>query len=85
MKRLISAGTFVAIATALTAPLRAEAPAPAQAPHSTRLVLLGTASGPVIRLERAEPSNLRIPIEAGHGFRREAGHHSGLKPATVPM
>jgi len=28
---------------------------------------------------------LRIPIEAGHGFRREAGHHSGLKPAIVPM
>jgi hypothetical protein len=27
---------------------------------------------------------LRIPIEAGQGFRREAGHHSGLKPATVP-
>ena len=28
--------------------------------------------------------DLRIPIEAGQGFRREAGHHSGLKPATVP-
>ena len=27
---------------------------------------------------------VRIPIEAGQGFRREAGHHSGLKPATVP-
>lgn len=29
-------------------------------------------------------TKLRIPIEAGQGFRREAGHHSGLKPATVP-
>ena len=28
---------------------------------------------------------LRIPIEAGQGFRREAGHYSGLKPATSPM
>ena len=28
---------------------------------------------------------LRIPIEAGQGFRREAGHHSGVKPATVPI
>ena len=28
---------------------------------------------------------LRIPIEAGQGFRREAGHHTGLKPATSPM
>jgi hypothetical protein len=28
---------------------------------------------------------MRIPIEAGQGFRREAGHHSGLKPATSPM
>ena len=32
----------------------------------------------------AEPK-LRIPIEAGQGFRREAGHHTGLKPATSPM
>ena len=28
---------------------------------------------------------VRIPIEAGQGFRREAGHYSGLKPATSPM
>ena len=28
---------------------------------------------------------VRIPREAGHEFRREAGHHSGLKPATVPI
>jgi integrase len=30
-------------------------------------------------------TKLRIPIEAGQGFRREAGHHSGLKSATSPM
>ena len=30
-------------------------------------------------------ASLRIPIEAGQGFRREAGHYSGLKPATSPM
>ena len=29
--------------------------------------------------------SVRIPIEAGQGFRREAGHYSGLKPATSPM
>jgi hypothetical protein len=33
------------------------------------------------RLNNGEGS-MRIPIEAGQGFRREAGHHSGLKPAT---
>jgi hypothetical protein len=27
---------------------------------------------------------VRIPIEAGHRFRFHAGHHSDLKPATVP-
>jgi hypothetical protein len=27
---------------------------------------------------------MRIPIEAGHVFRREGGRHSGLKPATSP-
>ena len=27
---------------------------------------------------------LRIPIEAGHLFRDHSGHHSDLKPATVP-
>ena len=32
-----------------------------------------------------EGARLRIPIEAGQGFRREAGHHTGLKPATSPM
>ena len=32
-----------------------------------------------------EKLRLRIPIEAGQGFRREAGHYSGLKPATSPM
>jgi hypothetical protein len=31
-----------------------------------------------------DTQDMRIPIEAGQGFRREAGHHSGLKPATVP-
>ena len=28
---------------------------------------------------------LRIPIEAGHGFRSDVGHRSGLKAATVPI
>ena len=26
---------------------------------------------------------VRIPIEAGQGFRREAGHRSDAKPATL--
>ena len=32
-----------------------------------------------------QSGHLRIPIEAGQGFRREAGHHTELKPATSPM
>jgi hypothetical protein len=28
---------------------------------------------------------VRIPIESGQGFRREVGHHSGLKSATSPI
>ena len=36
-------------------------------------------------LESQRRQYVRIPIEAGQGFRREAGHHSGLKPATSPM
>ena len=28
--------------------------------------------------------NLRIPIYSGRVFRREAGHRSDLKPATIP-
>jgi len=29
-------------------------------------------------------SSLMIPTEAGHEFRFEAGHCSGMKPATIP-
>jgi hypothetical protein len=29
--------------------------------------------------------NLRIPLEAGRVFRREAGQRSELKPATIPI
>jgi hypothetical protein len=28
---------------------------------------------------------MRIPIDAGHLFRREAGHRSDLKPAGIPI
>jgi len=28
---------------------------------------------------------LRIPIDAGHPFRRDAGHRSDLKPAGIPI
>lgn len=31
------------------------------------------------------PTLLRIPIQTGRVFRFEAGHHSGMKPATVPI
>src|ERR1700688_432155 len=27
-------------------------------------------------------ASMRNPVESGHGFRREGGHHSGLKAAT---
>jgi hypothetical protein len=27
---------------------------------------------------------LMIPTEVGHGFRFEAGHCSGMKPASIP-
>jgi hypothetical protein len=33
------------------------------------------------------PANLpmlMIPTEVGHGFRFEAGHCSGMKPASIP-
>ena len=30
------------------------------------------------------PSEVRIPIYSGRVFRREAGHRSDLKPATIP-
>jgi hypothetical protein len=29
-------------------------------------------------------TQLRIPTEAGHPFRREAGQRSDLMPATIP-
>jgi len=29
--------------------------------------------------------DLRIPTQSGRGFRFEAGRHSDLKPATVPI
>ncbi len=29
-------------------------------------------------------SFVRIPIDSGRVFRREAGHRSDLKPATIP-
>jgi hypothetical protein len=32
-----------------------------------------------------EHYHVRIPIEAGRVFRREAGQGSGLKPATIPI
>jgi hypothetical protein len=28
--------------------------------------------------------SLMIPTEVGHGFRFEAGHCSGMKPAIIP-
>jgi hypothetical protein len=31
-----------------------------------------------------ERCKLQIPIEAGRVFRRDAGQHSDLKPATIP-
>jgi hypothetical protein len=30
-------------------------------------------------------SNVRIPIYSGQVFRREAGHHSEMKPAAIPI
>jgi hypothetical protein len=37
---------------------------------------------------RRNPAELffrvQIPIQSGRVFRREAGHRSGLKPATIP-
>ena len=29
-------------------------------------------------------TTVMIPIEVGHGFRCEAGHCSGMKPAIIP-
>jgi hypothetical protein len=35
-------------------------------------------------LGRVLAFGLMIPTEAGHGFRFEAGHCSGMKPASIP-
>jgi len=35
-------------------------------------------------LFRASQACVRIPIYSGRVFRREAGHRSDLKPATIP-
>jgi len=65
---------------------------------STTPVTLEGAGSPTLQPERARTVSigfvatpawasglLRIPIEAGHGFRREAGQGSELKPARVPI
>jgi hypothetical protein len=36
------------------------------------------------RFRVAKGSDVRIPIYSGRVFRREAGHRSDLKPATIP-
>jgi hypothetical protein len=40
--------------------------------------------GATATFERVAPYRVRIPTQAGRVFRREAGHHSDLKPATIP-
>ena len=36
-------------------------------------------------LEVARAAKLRIPIQTGRVFRFEAGQHSGMKPASIPI
>ncbi|MDF2119156.1 S8 family peptidase [Roseiarcaceae bacterium H3SJ34-1] len=49
--------------------------------HSYTDRLFTTGSG----TSYAAPRVVRIPIQSGHRFRFEVGHHSELKPATVPI
>jgi ribonuclease BN (tRNA processing enzyme) len=60
----------------------------AQAIPSTRLILLGTAAGPIPRKERSQPANLLIVggrpylIDVGNGVARQLAH-VGMSPSDV--
>lgn len=60
----------------------------AQAPASTRLILLGTGAGPVPRKDRSQPANLLVVggrpylIDAGNGVARQLAH-AGFATADV--
>jgi len=51
---------------------------------NTRLTIVGRSDGTAIFVQRGE-SCVRIPTEAGRGFRFDVGHRSDLKPATIPI
>ena len=59
-----------------------------QAPSATRVILLGTAAGPIPRKERSQPANLLIVggrpylIDAGNGVARQLAH-VGLMPSDI--
>lgn len=38
-----------------------------------------------LRAIRTIVNQVRIPIQTGRVFRFEVGHHSGMKPASIPI
>ena len=69
-------------------PAAPASPPATEALSSTRIILLGTAAGPIPRKERSQPANLLIVggrpylIDAGNGVARQLAH-VGLMPADV--
>src|SRR5215469_16888509 len=82
---LLLAGAFVFAGHAASNP--AQAP-PVAADHTTRLILLGTAAGPIPRALRSQPANLLIVdgrpylVDAGNGVARQL-IMAGFEPADV--
>ena len=83
---LLLAGAFVSAGHAGQNP--AQAAPVAAADHTTRLILLGTAAGPIPRTLRSQPANLLIVdgrpylIDAGNGVARQLVM-AGFEPADV--
>jgi len=83
---LLLAGAFVSAGHAGQNP--AQAAPVAAADHTTRLILLGTAAGPIPRALRSQPANLLIVdgrpylIDAGNGVARQLVM-AGFEPADV--
>lgn len=86
---LLSAGIFAAL---IVSAGHAQNPAPgapvAASDHTTRLILLGTAGGPIPRKLRSQPANLLVVdgrpylIDAGNGVARQLDW-AGFEPADV--
>lgn len=84
----LSLCTTLSLSLALSAGAQEKAATASQVEPSTRVILLGTASGPIPRKERSQPANLLIVdgrpylIDAGNGVSRQLAH-VGLAPSDI--